>query len=49
MGIETELSLSLTPVVARRLARYPLLTDDRPVRQRVINTYFCLLYTSSCV
>jgi len=40
MGIETELSLSLTPGVASRLARHPLLTDARPVRQRLINTYY---------
>lgn len=40
MGIATELNLSLTPGVASRLARHPLLTDAKPIRQRVINTYY---------
>jgi triphosphatase len=40
MVIETELNLSLTPGVASRLAKHPLLTDARPIRQRVVNTYY---------
>jgi triphosphatase len=40
MGIATELNLSLTPGVASRLARHPLLTDAKPIRQRVLNTYY---------
>jgi triphosphatase len=40
MGVENELNLSLTPGVASRLLKHPLLTDARPIRQRVINTYY---------
>jgi len=40
MVTATELNLSLTPGVASRLARHPLLTDAKPTRQRVINTYY---------
>lgn len=40
MGVENELNLSLTPGVASRLVKHPLLTDAKPIRQRVINTYF---------
>ena len=40
MAIETELSLSLTPGVASRLAKHPLLTAAKPIRQRVVNTYY---------
>ena len=40
MGIETELSLSLAPELAVRLVKHPLLTDSRPVRQRVVHTYY---------
>jgi len=40
MGTETELNLSLTPGVASRLARHPLLTEAKPLRQRVVDTYY---------
>lgn len=40
MSIETELNLSMTPGVASRLVKHPLLTGARPIRQRVIHTYF---------
>lgn len=40
MNIETELSLSLAPKLAGRLIKHPLLTDSRPVRQRVVHTYY---------
>lgn len=40
MAIETELNLSLTPGVASRLAKHPLLTAAKPIRQRVVNTYY---------
>ena len=40
MEIETELNLSLTPGVASRLAKHPLLTETTAVRERVINTYY---------
>ena len=38
MGIETALNLSLTPGVASRLARHPLLTDAKPMREKVTST-----------
>jgi len=40
MGIETALNLSLRPAVASRLAKHPLLSDAKPIRQRVTNTYY---------
>jgi inorganic triphosphatase YgiF len=40
MGIETELNLSLTPGVASRLPRHPLLTDAKPMREKVTKTYY---------
>lgn len=40
MGIETALNLSLTPGVASRLARHPLLTDAKPMREKVTSTYY---------
>ena len=40
MGIETELNLSLAPELAVRLLRHPLLTESKPVRRRVVHTYY---------
>lgn len=40
MNVETELKLSLTPGVASRLAKHPLLSDAVPSRERVITTYY---------
>lgn len=40
MSMETELNLSLTPGVASRLARHRLLTDAKPLRERVVKTYY---------
>ncbi|HRD91100.1 MAG TPA: CYTH and CHAD domain-containing protein [Accumulibacter sp.] len=40
MSMETELNLSLTPGVASRLARHRLLSDAKPLRQRVVKTYY---------
>ena len=40
MNVETELKLSLTPGVASRLAKHPLLIDAVPSRERVITTYY---------
>jgi hypothetical protein len=37
MVIQTELCLSLTPGVANRLARHPLLSDSTPVRERIVD------------
>ncbi|MCB1941165.1 MAG: CHAD domain-containing protein [Candidatus Accumulibacter sp.] len=36
----SELNLSLTPGVAGRLARHPLLVDSAAIRERVINIYY---------
>jgi len=40
MGIETELTLSLTSGVASRLAKHPLVTETTPTCERVIDTYY---------
>lgn len=40
MNIETELNLSLAPELAVQLLKHPLLTESKPVCQRVVHTYY---------
>jgi inorganic triphosphatase YgiF len=40
MALETEIKLSLPPRAAARLAKHPLLAGIRPLRQRLLNTYY---------
>ena len=40
MAVETEIKLSLPPRAAARLARHPLLAGSKPLRQRLLNTYY---------
>ncbi|MEF8701909.1 MAG: CHAD domain-containing protein [Candidatus Accumulibacter sp. UW26] len=40
MGVGTELNLSLTPGLAGQLVRHRLLTAAKPIRQRVVKTYY---------
>lgn len=40
MAIETEIKLSLPARAAARLARHPLLAGSKPLRQRLLNTYY---------
>jgi inorganic triphosphatase YgiF len=40
MAVETEIKLSLPPRAAPRLAKHPLLADSKPLRQRLLNTYY---------
>ena len=40
MAIETEIKLSLPPRAATQLAKHPLLAGIKPLRQRLLNTYY---------
>lgn len=40
MALETEIKLSLPPRAAARLAAHPLLAGIKPLRQRLLNTYY---------
>lgn len=40
MALETEIKLSLPPRAAARLAAHPLLAGVKPLRQRLLNTYY---------
>ena len=40
MALETEIKLSLPPRAAGRLAAHPLLAGIKPLRQRLLNTYY---------
>ena len=40
MALETEIKLSLPPRAAARLAAHPMLAGIKPLRQRLLNTYY---------
>jgi inorganic triphosphatase YgiF len=40
MAVETEIKLSLPPRAAPRLTKHPLLAGSKPLRQRLLNTYY---------
>ena len=40
MAVETEIKLSLPPRAASGLDKHPLLAGSKPLRQRLLNTYY---------
>jgi triphosphatase len=40
MALETEIKLSLPASAARRLSAHALLADSKPLRQKLVNTYY---------
>ncbi|MEF8728428.1 MAG: CHAD domain-containing protein [Accumulibacter sp.] len=40
MALETEIKLSLPATAVRRLSSHPLLAASKPVRQKLVNTYY---------
>ena len=40
MALETEIKLSLPASAARRLPAHGLLADSKPLRQKLVNTYY---------
>ena len=40
MALETEIKLSLPANAARRVPAHRLLADSKPIRQKLINTYY---------
>ena len=40
MALETEIKLSLPASAARRLPAHCLLADSKPLRQKLVNTYY---------
>ncbi|WP_313950625.1 CHAD domain-containing protein [Accumulibacter sp.] len=40
MALETEIKLSLPASATRRLPAHPLLADSKPLRQKLVNTYY---------
>ncbi|HCN68872.1 MAG TPA: inorganic triphosphatase, partial [Candidatus Accumulibacter sp.] len=40
MGLETEIKLSLPAAAVRQLPAHPLLAENKPLRQKLVNTYY---------